>query len=522
MRLASTSVRRAADANRSPQPAAGIIVTDRAIAVGCAASRRRASARRHKLLRFADHVNEFTRKLSAPLVDGASMGQYIGRHAVVVGAGIGGLAAARVLSAFFEQVTIFDRDAITGRARARNGVPQGRQLHALLAGGHVSLEAMANGFVQRLLERGAQTVRVAADMLEEMPEFDPFPRRDLGFVMYCASRPLIESVAGELCLAAPNVTLLDRETVQAIVCVDGRVRGVRTKRGFASPQLTAAELVIDASAAGELSLACLETARMPRPDVTSIGVDQGYATALFEIPPGGGDDWKACRVTPRIPTTTRGALLLPIEENRWIISIGGRASEQPPGDAQRFKAAMASLRTPTIAKAVAHTRLIGPVARFGFQESRHRHYERLTQCPLGLLPLGDAICRFNPIYGQGMSVAAQEAHALQRLLELRAREPEPLATLAPAYFARCAELIETPWELSAIPDLALRSTRGDRPPDLMRRLRVMRALFAFAAEDPEMHKLHMEVVHLLKPRSAYRTSPLAPRIDEYLARAKLG
>jgi 2-polyprenyl-6-methoxyphenol hydroxylase-like FAD-dependent oxidoreductase len=449
------------------------------------------------------------------------MGQYIGRHAIVVGAGMGGLAGACALSAFFERVTIFDRDTITGSARARSGVPQGRQLHALLAGGHVALEAMAGGFVQRLLERGAQTARVAADMLEEMPEFDPFPRRDLGFDVYCASRPLIESVARELCLSAPNVTLLDGETVQAIVCEGGRVRGIRSKRGFSAPRLTAAELVVDASAAGELSLACLETASMPLPDVTSIGVDQGYATALFEIPPGGMDEWKACRVTPRIPTTTRGALLLPIEDNRWIVSIGGRASERPPGDAQGFKAAMASLRTPTIAKAVAHTPLIGPVARFGFQESRHRHYERLTQCPIGLVPLGDAICRFNPIYGQGMSVAAQEAHALQQLLAARVREPEPLATLAPAYFARCAELIDAPWELSAIPDLALRATRGERPPDLMHRLRVMRALVAFAAEDAEMHQLHMEVAHLLKPRSAYWTSPLAPRIHEHLVRAKL-
>lgn len=435
----------------------------------------------------------------------------------MVGAGIGGLAATLALHPFFERVTIVDRDTIPGAIRARNGVPQGRQLHALLAGGHVALEAMASGFVHRLVERGAQTLRVAADMLEEMPDFNPFPRRDLGIDVYCASRPLIESVARELCLALPNVSLLDGVTVQAVVCEAGRICGVRAHRGSTKPQLMAAELVIDASGAGELTLACLESAELPLPPVTSIGVDQGYTSALFEIPSGGVDDWKACRVTPRYPTSTRSALLLPIEDRRWIVSVGGRRREQPPGDAQGFKAALASLRTPTIAKAVAHTTLIGPVARFGFQDSRRRHFARLAQFPIGLLPLGDAICRFNPIYGQGMSVAAQQAFALRELLAAR----PSLVGLARAYFARCAQLIDAPWELSAIFDLALRSTRGERPPDHQHRLDVMRALFAFAAEDAEMHKLVMEVMHLLKPRTAYHTSPLAPRIAAYLAQRGL-
>src|SRR6201995_3787247 len=165
------------------------------------------------------------------------MTSLIGRHAVVIGAGIGGLAAALALQPFFEHITVVDRDTIPDAIRARNGVPQGRQLHALLAGGHVALEAMASGAGQRRIERGAQTLRVASDMLEELPDFDPFPRRDLGFDVYCASRPLIEGVVRELCLASPNVSLAQGVTVQAIACEAGRVCGVRTSRGSAKPQL---------------------------------------------------------------------------------------------------------------------------------------------------------------------------------------------------------------------------------------------------------------------------------------------
>jgi hypothetical protein len=140
-----------------------------------------------------------------------------------------------------------------------------------------------------------------------------------------------------------------------------------------------------------------------------------------------------------------------------------------------------------------------------------RHFERLDVFPRGLLPIGDAICRFNPVYGQGMSVAALEARLLQGLLESLWRGSDPIAVLAPTFFAEAQTLIETPWSV-AILDFAFPNTRGQRPADFEITLKFGIALTRLAAEDPAVHKLTLEVQHLLKPRSVYRDPTLVQRV----------
>ena len=177
------------------------------------------------------------------------------------------------------------------------------------------------------------------------------------------------------------------------------------------------------------------------------------------------------------------------------------------------------LRTPTIYNAIATAERLGEVARARFPASVYRHYERLDHFPRGLLPLGDAVCRFNPVYGQGMSVAAQEAQALGRLLAARAEEPDPLAGLAPLFFAEAAALIETPWFSAAIPDFVHPDTRGERPPNLEQMLKIGLALTRLAARDPAVHTLTAEVQHLLKPRSVYRDPELVQRVLAVMSEA---
>jgi 2-polyprenyl-6-methoxyphenol hydroxylase-like FAD-dependent oxidoreductase len=175
------------------------------------------------------------------------------------------------------------------------------------------------------------------------------------------------------------------------------------------------------------------------------------------------------------------------------------------------------LRTPTIYNAIKPARRLGEIARFRFPASAYRHDERLETFPRGLLPLGDALCRFNPIYGQGMSVAAQEARALGQLLATRAAAREPLEGLAPAFFAAASVLIETPWAMAAIPDFVYPETRGERPADLEQRFKVGSALSKLAARDPAVHKLMAEVQHLLKPPSVYQDPELMQRVRTVLA-----
>jgi 2-polyprenyl-6-methoxyphenol hydroxylase-like FAD-dependent oxidoreductase len=211
------------------------------------------------------------------------------------------------------------------------------------------------------------------------------------------------------------------------------------------------------------------------------------------------------------PQNSRGGLMLPLEGNRWMVTIGGRHGDVPPGDADGFLTYARSLRTPTIYNAIRQARRLDGVARYGFPESVRRHFERLDVFPRGLLPIGDAICRFNPVYGQGMSVAALEACLLKRLLERLGEDGNPLAALAAAFFAEVQTLIETPWSV-AILDFAFPDTRGQRPADFETTLKFGIALTRLAAEDPAVHKLTLEVQHLLKPRSVYRDPTLVQRV----------
>lgn len=204
--------------------------------------------------------------------------------------------------------------------------------------------------------------------------------------------------------------------------------------------------------------------------------------------------------------------MLPQEGGVWMVSLGGRGADKPPGDEAGFLDYARQLRTPTIYNAIRGARRIGGIARYAFPQSLRRHFERIEKFPRGLLPFGDAVCVFNPIYGQGMSVAAQEAVLLRRVLARSAVNPNPLATLAPAFFAELLPLLETPWAMAAIPDFIFPDTQGQRPPDLERTLKFAFAMLRLAARQPDVHKLVVEVQHLLKPRSAYRSPMLMTRV----------
>ena len=206
-----------------------------------------------------------------------------------------------------------------------------------------------------------------------------------------------------------------------------------------------------------------------------------------------------------------------MEGNRWIVTLAGRHGERPPGDVDGFIAFAKTLRTPTTYNAIRQAKPLGDVIRYGFQESAHRHYARLDAFPKGLLPMGDAVCRFNPVYGQGMSVAAQEACALRRFLAARSAERDPLDGLALAFLTEADALIATPWAQAAIPDFIHPDTRGERPEHFEQTLKFGFALTKLMARDPAVHKLAAEVQHLLKPRSVYFEPDLMQRVMAVMA-----
>ena len=443
----------------------------------------------------------------------------IGHRAVVLGAGMGGLAAAGALAPFFDKVTVLERDHLPDAPAQRLGALQGRHVHGLLAGGQRALETIFPGFTDAIVEAGAAPVRANAGFRFEPPGHDPYPQRDFGWVTYCLSRPLIEFTCRRLAAAA-GVEFRPRARVRRLeASEDGATMlAVHVEDDDKRAERVTADLIVDATGRGHPTLDLLKALGRPPAPETVIGVDLSYGSAVFEIPPDAPDDWKGVMTFPNPGESTRGGLLAPMENGRWILSAGGRQEDAPPEDEAGFMAFVRGLRTQTIYNAVKGATRIGDIALYGFRESAWRHFEQLAPLPRGLVPFADSICRFNPVYGQGMSVAALEGVLLARLLAERAAAGGSLDDLSPVFLAEAQDIVRGPWQMSAIPDFANPLTRGERPPNLPEIFRFGAAFAELAARDPEVHKLDAEVRALLKPPSALADPLLVAKVMEVMSR----
>jgi 2-polyprenyl-6-methoxyphenol hydroxylase-like FAD-dependent oxidoreductase len=445
----------------------------------------------------------------------ATTSSYVGKRAIVIGAGISGLSAARALADHFKEVLVLERDELPSGARPRPGVPQGKQAHGLLGGAMKALEELFPGFAEDLVRAGAVPVNHGCEILVEFPGLDYSPRREWSWLTYSLSRPLIELTMRRRVEQQTNITLCGGcRALEIVGTPDGTlVTGVRCERVDGALETIPADLVVDGSKHGAPTLSFLESAGRPVPEETTIGVDIRYATALFAPAYGALGRFKAIVTFPTAPEGIHYGYLLPVENNLWQLLLIGRDDDIPPVDGEAFLSYAQKLRTPTIHKAMKGAKRLSEVARYGFPESKWRHFGQLDTFPRGLLPTGDAICCLNPVYGQGITVAVQEANTLRLLLSRNAMDADPLASLGMAFMAEAEALISGPWAMSAVPDFIYPQTRGVRPDDLDDRLKSQSALLRIATRDPAVYELLSEVRHLLKPLSALDDPELVRRVE---------
>ena len=442
------------------------------------------------------------------------------KQAVIIGAGMGGLAAAKAVAPHFEKVIVFDRDALPDAPAPRLGTPQARHTHGLLAGGCRALNFLFPGIELDLVEAGAVRMRMRRDTRFEVPGFDPLPQRDLGFDQFGLSRPALELVCRRRVEREPNIEFRARTRVtELIASPDNRaVGGVRFEDTRGSQGDLATDLVVDASGRASPTLRFLEAVGAAKPAAIEIGIDQAYATAVFEKPEDAPMDWLFAVHAPTPPGSSRFGIVLPMEGQRWSVSLCVNHGEAPPGDIDGFMAFVKSFRMPTIYNAIRRAKRVSDIARFGMPFSVLRGFDRLHSFPRGLVPLGDSVCRFTPVNGQGMTVAAQEAQVLASLFESRRRRRDPLDGLAQTFFREIQPFLETPWSV-AMADLVYPQTRGERPPEFEKKLQYTHTLMRLAAEDPEIDRIVFEVRSLLRPQSALREPELASRVMSMMAAA---
>jgi len=289
------------------------------------------------------------------------------------------------------------------------------------------------------------------------------------------------------------------------------MRGVQFVNGSGRWETLDADLVVDASGRGAPTLTLLDALCWDRPQMTEIGVDISYATAVVEIPPDATTEWKAVLTLPDPPHLALHAIIVPTEDGRWITAIADHSATAWIETWGAFLEASRLLITPTVYNALRYAQPPEGIRHYRFPVSTWKHFERLPRLPRGVLPVADALCRFNPIHGQGMSSAAKQARLLQDVLSRAAASPDPIAALQSGFMSEVASVLETPWMMSTSADLAFPQTRGERPDNFTEAREFEAALFRAAVADPVVHRAMTEVAQLLQEPDIMRRIEAASR-----------
>ncbi len=429
-----------------------------------------------------------------------------------------GLLAARVLASYFARVTIVERDTFPTQPGLRKGVPQARHIHALLARGARVLEELFPGFLDELSAAGATTLEWGFDN----PTYNMgrwMLRRHTGLFSRMSSRALLEFMVRRRVAALGNVDFLEQREAIGLLANATRsaVTGLRTRpRGqpTAEGDTLLADLVVEASGRSSHAPEWLVAIGYAAPAETNIDSFIGYATRHYRPPANYTADWKALTLRGKPPNINRVGGYFSIEGGRWIVTMMGFGRADPPLDEAGFSEFARTLGDPPLlAEALREAEPLGPAVGFQRAANRWRHYERLECWPDNFMVVGDAACAFNPIYGQGMSVAGLEALVLDRCLRPVAQGHRERVGLAHRFQQAQARELATPWQLATIEDYRIPQTEGPTPSFGLHVMHAYIDRVAIASShSPLVWQAFTEVAQLISPPSVLFSPAIVARV----------
>jgi 2-polyprenyl-6-methoxyphenol hydroxylase-like FAD-dependent oxidoreductase len=448
-------------------------------------------------------------------------------HAIVIGGSLAGLCAASALARHFRRVTVLERDALPDDARLRAGAPQARHVHVLLVRGRRELEALFPGFERRLLDAGAVELDFGMSFAVLRPHGWQ-QRKPFDITGLFQSRALLESVVRELARQIPNLELRDGTDVLGLIG-DGqhtrRVLGVRVqgRSGGSEAEALTADLVVDASGRSSKIGDWLAALGLAMPAEIVVDSDSAYATRWYQAPPAdrlpAGWWWKGIWIDPELPDGRVAGVLSPVEGDRWIVTLGGMEGHYPPTDEDGFVDFLGRLRSPLLFDAVKQATPLTPVYGHRAMANRFRHFESWRERLDGFVALGDAVCAFNPVYGQGMTAAAVSA----RLLGDWVAAAGPGGALEPRrYFKAQARFLTEVWTLATGADFRFPKTTGPRPPFASVANGYLDLLILAAEDDLVVRDAMRDVVHLIDSPTAIFRPRVIGHVLAHAARRRLG
>lgn len=409
-----------------------------------------------------------------------------GGHGLVLGGGFAGLLAAHVLAEHGMRVTIIEPDRLPEGAESRRGTPQDRHPHGLLQHGAELLESFFPGFGAELRDCGANIFDFGEQARVLFPSGWTPPVASRVY-HHALSRPLLEWVIRRRVLREPAVTVADQTRARNLLWRNGRVIGIEDNRGMSRH----AELVVDATGRASKLGDWLTSAGFATAPTKHVRAQLSYTSQLFEYPPDYHPTWQLSAELTYAPTTRRGAVATRIENNRILLTLIGADGEKAPRNETGFRDYASSLRSPDFCEILTRATPLSSITCYSGLDNDWHGYHRIRRWPDGLIALGDAVCTLNPIYGQGMTVAAREAATLHRLLTHRSScEPGFARTVQRAIPAA----IRVPWRLAAYSDIGWHTPNSRRTRDP--RHRIVCWLVDRIPRDPELYRRFLTVQNL--------------------------